>query len=81
VSIVYLSRTPESVDNIDIVIRILHKTILSPAFCIVIPLAVLSLVKSTAQPAYIAFLVWAILICVLRMSPLMSKFDAEADLI
>jgi all-trans-retinol dehydrogenase (NAD+) len=61
------------------VIHVLSKTIFSPFFAIFIPLSLLSQVKSTSHPAYIASYIWAGLVCLIcklppyLVSPLMKQ--------
>lgn len=65
-----MSDLPESqVDlehfDIDIVVKVLSKTLFSPFFCIFLPITLLSQVKSTSHPAFIWSSAWTALVCFL----------------
>ncbi|ORX36408.1 hypothetical protein BD324DRAFT_656836 [Kockovaella imperatae] len=49
--------------NLDIIIRVLSKTIFAPSFCIFIPLTFLSQLRSTSHPVFIWSCVWTALVC------------------
>jgi hypothetical protein len=47
------------------VVKVLRKTILSPSFCLLLPLTLLSQAKSTGHPAFIWSAVWTGLVCLI----------------
>lgn len=50
------------------VVKVLGKTIFSPSFCLLLPLTLLSQVKSTAHPAFIWSAAWTGTICLISSS-------------
>ena len=56
-------------------VRVLSKTILSPSFCLFLPLTLYSQVKQAYHPAVICSTVWTALVCLISTSHLLVNWD------